>query len=319
MTVNFFICKFRKKFLFSSLHRSRKRKTHQRISFHIILRRDKSGTSWNLSRAQCRHVFKRSVPIFLKKMSAKFDFSFIDKTFIGSNEGLKNASRVSTNKDLRDNLCLAILYWSSAHHLDIGGAWEILIKSSKRTLLIFLLSRWLTDDKLKAKLDKTESILNSRYLTNVAYIPDSEQLLTPNLFFLQKPFNSMLHGNFSLTMLAIFNSWKTVQLLTNHIWRHLRQECLLTLTKKIWVVRQKYSGSQNGRHCLDTSRFDAMWHLAFRTSGWNSSRKRWNSTIVNVKSPHLRYCLVTCLTFFGWLAVFFTFSFSPNGNPGNAS
>ena len=43
---------------------------------------------------------------------------------------------------------------------------------------------------------ETESILNSRPLTNVAEQPDNEEPLTPNHFLIQRPFNSLPPGQF---------------------------------------------------------------------------------------------------------------------------
>ena len=87
---------------------------------------------------------------------------------------------------------------------------------------------------------ETESILNSRPPTNVAEQPDNEELLTPNHFLIQRPFNSLPPGQFGDQQPANLKTWKNTQKLMNHIWRRLVKEYLPIVSR-----RSKWSNSNN--------------------------------------------------------------------------
>ena len=103
---------------------------------------------------------------------------------------------------------------------------------------------------------ETESILNSRPLTNVAEQPEHEEPLTPNHFPIQRPFNSLPPGQFGDQQPASLKTWKNTQKLMNHIWRRLVKEYLPTLSR-----RSKWSNSNDRPLKVD----DVVWVLKDQT------------------------------------------------------
>ena len=99
---------------------------------------------------------------------------------------------------------------------------------------------------------ETESVLNSRPLTNVAEHPDNEEPLTPNHFLIQRPFNSLPPGQFGDQQPEGLKTWKNTQKLRNHIWRRLVKEYLPTLSR-----RSKWSNSNDRPLKVD----DIVWVL----------------------------------------------------------
>ena len=111
-----------------------------------------------------------------------------------------------------------------------GGAWERMIQTAKRTLLIILGSQKLTLDFFTTILAETELMLNSRPLTHVADQPENEEPLTPNHFLLHRPYANLPPGVFDSSEQPLsFKSWKEIQKMTNHIWKRLLKEYLPTL------------------------------------------------------------------------------------------
>ena len=77
-----------------------------------------------------------------------------------------------------------------------GGAWEHLIQTAKKTLLLILGSRKLSLELFHPTIAETELMLISRPLTHVADYPDNEESLTPNIFLLQRPYANLPPGVF---------------------------------------------------------------------------------------------------------------------------
>ena len=118
------------------------------------------------------------------------------KTFVGASEELKKTVKALDNDRIYKALAVANTTWkfNPPYGPHFGGVWERLIQSAKRTLLLILGSRRLSFDTFLTIMVETESILNSRPLTNVAAQPDNGEPLTPNHFPIQRPFNSLPPG-----------------------------------------------------------------------------------------------------------------------------
>ena len=120
-----------------------------------------------------------------------------------------------------------------------GGAWERMIQTAKRTLLIILGSKKLTLEFFNTILAETELMLNSRPLTHVADQPDNEEPLTPNHFLIHRPYANLPPGVFQASPEPLsFKSWKEVQKAANHFWKRLMKEYLPTLhQRRKWNVQ----------------------------------------------------------------------------------
>ena len=141
------------------------------------------------------------------------------KTFVGASEELKKTVKALDNDRIYKALAVANTTWkfNPPYGPHFGGVWERLIQSAKKTLLLILGSIRLSFDTFLTIMVKTESILNSRPLTNVAEQPDNEEPLTPNHFLIQRPFNSLPPGQFGDQQPAGLKTWKNTQKLMNHI------------------------------------------------------------------------------------------------------
>ncbi|XP_075248415.1 uncharacterized protein LOC142341372 [Convolutriloba macropyga] len=120
------------------------------------------------------------------------------KTFVGASEELKKTVKSLDNDRIYKALAVANTTWkfNPPYGAHFSGVWERLIQSAKRRLLLILGSRRLSFDTFVTIMVETESILNSRPLTNVAEQPDNEEPLTPSHFLIQRPFNSLPPGQF---------------------------------------------------------------------------------------------------------------------------
>ena len=233
------------------------------------------------------------------------------KTFVGASKELKKTVKALDNDRIYKALAVANTTWkfNPPYGPHFGGVWERLIQSAKRTLLLILGSRRLSFDTFLTIMVETESILNSRPLTNVAEQPDNEEPLTPNHFLIQRPFNSLPPGHFGDQQPASLKTWKNTQKLMNHIWRRLVKEYLPTLSR-----RSKWSNSndrplKSGRHCLGVGRPNTKRHLATGKSHGDNARTRWRNTSRKGKngSRHVRSPRFRSRTRF-FSVVFFDFS-----------
>ena len=180
------------------------------------------------------------------------------KTFIGASEELKKTVKALDNDRIYKALAVANTTWkfNPPYGPHFGGLWERLIQSAKRTLLLILGSRSLSFDTFLTIMVETESILNSRPLTNVAEQPDIEEFSTPNHFLIQRPFNSSPPGQIGDQQPASLKTWKNTQKLMNNIWRRLVKEYLPTLSR-----RSKWSNSNDRPLKVD----DIVWVLKDQT------------------------------------------------------
>ena len=111
----------------------------------------------------------------------------------------------------------------------MGGAWESLIKSAKRSLRIVLQDKIVHFDTLHTTLCEIESAMNSRPLS---YVSDETGIspLTPNHFLhhsatVVTPPN-LSHDNDHLSK----KRWLQSQLISQHLWQRWRREYLPNLT-----------------------------------------------------------------------------------------
>ena len=129
-----------------------------------------------------------------------------------------------------------------------------------------------------------ESILKSRPLTNVAEQPDNEEPLTPNHFLIQRPFNSLLPGQFGDQQPGSLKTWKNTQKLMNHVWRRLVKEYLPTRSR-----RSKWPESNDRPLKVN----DIVWVLKDQTPRgiWplGSNGKNTWTRVVKVKTAYGTY------------------------------
>lgn len=114
----------------------------------------------------------------------------------------------------------------------MGGSWERLIRSVKRSLDAISPSRKQSDEVLRATLMEIENILNSRPLTHVSVEANDESALTPNHFLLGSSNGNKPPGEFSDSDLVLRKNWRKSQELTNQFWRRWIKEYLPEITRR---------------------------------------------------------------------------------------
>ncbi|XP_075254843.1 uncharacterized protein LOC142346214 [Convolutriloba macropyga] len=158
-----------------------------------------------------RFTCRRCQPILL--------YSDNGKTFAGTSQGLKKSVKALDKDKIYKALAAVKTIWKfkPPYGPPFGDAWEQLILSAEKTLMIILGSKRLSFDIFETVVVEVEAILDSRPVTKVADQPENEEPLTPNHILIQSPYSSPPPGNFGDQHLASFKNWKHVQHLMNHV------------------------------------------------------------------------------------------------------
>ncbi|XP_078493208.1 uncharacterized protein LOC144748760 [Ciona intestinalis] len=139
---------------------------------HLELARDLSTDS--LLNALRRFIARRGTPDHI--------YSDNGTNLVGAERVLRESIQGWNHKQIYKFLLQKEVQWSfnppSVSHM--GGAWERMIRSTRRILLSLAGDRILNEDQMQTFLLEAESILNSRPLTPVTLDDAGEMPLTPN-------------------------------------------------------------------------------------------------------------------------------------------
>lgn len=114
----------------------------------------------------------------------------------------------------------------------MGGSWERLVASVKKTIAQIMPTRNPSEELLQAVLIEAESIVNSRPLTFVSLESEDDEALTPNHFLLGSSSGSKPPGVFNQRDLVSRSNWRRSQYLANEFWRRWITEYLPTITRR---------------------------------------------------------------------------------------
>ena len=129
------------------------------------------------------------------------------KNFVGASKELKKTIKALNNDRIYKALAVANTTWKFNPHMALILAVSGSVRSrAPKTILLILRSRRLFFDTFLTIMVETESILNSRPLTNVAEQPNNEEPLTPNHSLIQRPFSSLPPGQFGDQQPAILKT-----------------------------------------------------------------------------------------------------------------
>ena len=106
----------------------------------------------------------------------------------------------------------------TASHM--GGVWERVVQSVKRILKALLAQQTVTDETLLTLMAETETILNSRPLTQNTDGPEDAEPLTPNHLLQLKSNQPMSPGVFCKEDQYSRRRWQQVQYLADVFWKH---------------------------------------------------------------------------------------------------
>ncbi|XP_055714778.1 uncharacterized protein LOC129808899, partial [Phlebotomus papatasi] len=155
--------------------------------------------------------------------------------FKGAKRELKEALKEIDQDRIGVDLSKRNIEWEynppSAPHM--GGAWERLIRSVKRSLEATLKASVPTPEILVTAFAEVESILNGRPLM---VLTDNDELLTPNHFLLLRQATYQAPGKFSDDDLVLRKQWRASQRLADIFWTHWVNDYLpvLALRPKWW-------------------------------------------------------------------------------------
>ena len=158
--------------------------------------------------------------------------------FVGAERELGDAIKSLDQNRIRKELCSSGITWNfnPPQAPWMGGAWESLVKSSKRALKSIVRDRLFTEEALVTFLAEVEMTLNSRPITAVSDDLDDYEALTPNHFLLGRCSPHLPIGKFADEEVNLRSKWRAVQAASNMFWARWRKEYLPTLT-----VRSKWS------------------------------------------------------------------------------
>ena len=114
----------------------------------------------------------------------------------------------------------------------MGGAWEIMIKLTKRALRTVTNDRPMYEEVLRTFIAEVESTLNSRPLTSLSDDPDDVQVLTSNHFLIGKMVKHFNNNEFSSRDINSRKRWRSLQALANMFWARFIKEYLPTLQER---------------------------------------------------------------------------------------
>lgn len=148
--------------------------------------------------------------------------------FVGAERELRASIQQWNQQRLDAFLSQREVQWKfnppGASHM--GGAWERLIRSVRRTLQSVMNEQVTSDDTLNTLMCIVENIVNSRPLTVVSDDPSELDPLTPNHLLLLKPTTLPPLGIFVPQDCYVRRRWRQVQYLADVFWRRWIREYL---------------------------------------------------------------------------------------------
>ena len=201
-------------------------------AIHIELAGDLSTDSFIL--ALKRFIARRGLPLYM--------WSDNGQNFVGANNELKSAFKKINQEEIINITSIRNIKWGFITPTSpwMGGAWESLVKLTKRALRTVTKSRPVYEDQLITILTEVESSINSRPLTSVSDDIDDLSTLTPNHFLRGK---SMMNQGSNMIDDKEINSkrkWKAVEAITNMYWKRFVKEYLTELNNRSkWNKKQR--------------------------------------------------------------------------------
>ncbi|XP_062701742.1 uncharacterized protein LOC134285262 [Aedes albopictus] len=154
--------------------------------------------------------------------------------FIGSERELKQTLKAVDQNKMAQEFVSSTTSWSfnppAAPHM--GGSWERLVQSVKRTLSELKPSPRPNDEELRNALIEVEGILNARPLTHVPIEDEAAPALTPNHWLLGSSDGTKPWSLLENDSIALRRGWHQSQVLANHFWERWLREYLPEITRR---------------------------------------------------------------------------------------
>ncbi|XP_043230776.1 uncharacterized protein LOC122386061 [Amphibalanus amphitrite] len=226
---------------------------------------------------------------------------------VGGERELREAIEHWNQAQISDALSQRNIQWvfipPAAPHM--GGAWERLIASVKRSLKVVLGNKCVSEDVLQTTLAEVEFMINGRPLTYISSDPQDPEPLTPNHFLLGSS-----DGREGLPP-GVFNDadadvvgrrrWQQVQILAEHLWKRWLKEYLPTLiNRQKWKTEKKNLQIDDVVLVVNSQSPRGYWELGRITRVYPGSDGGVRSAEVKTKSgtyvrPTTKLCLLESL------------------------
>jgi hypothetical protein len=126
----------------------------------------------------------------------------------------------------------------AASHM--GGVWERVIQSVKKTLRGLMKDQLVSDETLRTLIVEVEGILNGRPLTSVSDLPNDLDVLTPNHLLLFRSNPNVPPGVFEKSDSCCKRRWRQVQYMADLFWKRWLKEYLPMLQeRRKWNKRRR--------------------------------------------------------------------------------
>ena len=121
----------------------------------------------------------------------------------------------------------------------MGGIWESLVKSVKRSLKVIIQNKLFTEECLSTFLCEVESILNQRPLTPISDDVNDLKALTPSHFIIGS-YENTVPGVFHKQEIDYRRKWRSVQAAVDVFWIRWKKEYLPSLNlRKRWTQKNR--------------------------------------------------------------------------------
>ena len=156
--------------------------------------------------------------------------------FVGAQNELKQLAEFLENQRIQNisQFCTSQrIQWKfiPEHSPHFGGLWEATVKSLKYHFKRVTANVKLTFEECSIVLAQIEACLNSRLLVALSCDDDGIEALTPGLFLIGRPIESLPDPSFSYHTVSLLRRWHLCQSLVRHFWQRWSLKYLSSLRK----------------------------------------------------------------------------------------
>lgn len=154
--------------------------------------------------------------------------------FVAADRELQHAFVAWNKQHVEKHLQQHSIEWhfNPPHASHMGGAWERLIRSVRKTLMGLTTLQKLDDESLVTLLCSAEMIVNSRPLAKVSDDPRDDSVLTPSHLLTLREGPKLPPGDFVRQDLYARRRWKQLQYLADIFWKRWTAEYLPELQRR---------------------------------------------------------------------------------------
>jgi len=191
---------------------------------HVEVAHDMSTDSFLM--AMRRFLARRGCPT---KM-----FSDNGTNFVGAERELRECLETLDQTQIKDEMTQQSIEWTfiPPHSPHMGGTWERLVQSIKKSLYAVLQTHTPRDEVLLTLLAEAENMVNSRPLTIVSSDPDDPEAVTPNHFLIGTSGSAQRPGSFDDKDLSLRRQWRISQKMADHFWSRWLREYVPSLVRR---------------------------------------------------------------------------------------